>query len=67
MQIDVRRGGYGPMSGALCALGIAAGLVTLLVPPFRPFALVEGRAVATWRMPDGAVERPDLSLSTRRS
>ena len=55
MQIDVRRGGFGPMEGGLVVLGIGAGLLGILEPAFRPIALVcivLGAAVAgvlLWR------------------
>ncbi len=36
-------------------LGQHTGIITVN-GLFRPFALVEGRAVATWTLPDGVVE-----------
>ena len=41
-------------------LGQHTGIVTVN-GLFRPFALVEGRAVATWRLPDGVVELDRLA------
>ena len=55
MQINVRRGGFGPMEGAVVALGIGAGLLGIIEPLFRPFAagsIVLGAGVAAilvWR------------------
>ena len=40
MQIQVRRGGFGPMGGGVVVLGIAAGLLSVLVPGFWPIAVV---------------------------
>ncbi len=34
---------------------------------FRPFALVKGRAVATWRLPKGRVEIEDLEKVTKKA
>jgi hypothetical protein len=34
---------------------------------FRPFALVEGRAVATWRLPKGKVKIEDLERVTKKA
>ena len=38
MQINVRCGGFGPMEGAVVALGIGAGLLGVIEPAFRPIA-----------------------------
>ena len=38
MQINVRRGGFGPMEGSVVALGIGAGLLGAIEPGFRPIA-----------------------------
>ena len=55
MQINVRRGGFGPMEGAVVALGIGAGLLGFIEPAFRPIgggAIVLGAIAAcvmVWR------------------
>jgi hypothetical protein len=55
LQINVRRGGFGPMEGAVLALGIGAGLLGIIEPAFRPIAagsIVLGAVVAAllvWR------------------
>ena len=55
MQITVSRGGFGPMEGAVVALGIGAGLLGVIEPAFRPIAagsIVLGAVVAAilvWR------------------
>jgi hypothetical protein len=55
VQINVRRGGFGPMEGAVVALGIGTGLLGVLEAAFRPFAagsIVLGAVVAAilvWR------------------
>ena len=55
MQIHVRRGGFGVMEGGVLALGIIAGLLSLIDPTFRPIgasAIVLGAVVAAilvWR------------------
>ena len=55
VQINVRRGGFGPMEGTVVVLGIGAGLLGVLEPAFRPIAagsIVLGAAVAgilVWR------------------
>jgi hypothetical protein len=55
LQINVRRGGFGPMEGAVVALGIGAGLLGIIEPMFRPIAagsIVLGAGVAAilvWR------------------
>jgi hypothetical protein len=55
LQINVRRGGFGPMGGAFAALGIGAGLMGIIEPVFRPIAagsVVLGAGVAAillWR------------------
>ena len=49
MQINVRQGGFGPMEGAVVALGIGAGLLGIIEPGFRPIAvgsIVLGAGVA---------------------
>jgi hypothetical protein len=38
MQIDVRRGGYGPMEGTVAVLGMGAGLLAIIEPSFWPIA-----------------------------
>ena len=55
MQINVRRGGFGPMEGTVVVLGIVAGLLGVIEPAFRPIAvgsIVLGAGVAcilVWR------------------
>lgn len=55
MQINVRRGGFGPMEGTVVLLGIGAGLLGVIEPVFRPIAagsIVFGAVVAgilLWR------------------
>lgn len=69
MQISVRSGGFGPMGGAVAALGVAAGVLAVMVPVFRPIAagsIVMGAAVAgilIWR--HRRASRPSISRHGR--
>jgi hypothetical protein len=47
-------------------IGTHQGLVTIN-GIFRPFALVDGRAVATWRLPKGKVEIEHLERVTKKA
>jgi hypothetical protein len=47
-------------------IGPHQGLVTIN-GIFRPFALVDGRAVATWRLPNGKVEIEHLERVTKKA
>jgi Winged helix DNA-binding domain len=47
-------------------IGLHQGLVTIN-GIFRPFALVDGRAVATWRLPKGKVEIEHLERVTKKA
>jgi hypothetical protein len=38
VQISVKRGGFGPMEGGIALLGIAAGVLGVIEPLFRPIA-----------------------------
>jgi hypothetical protein len=69
VQINVRRGGFGPMEGTVAALGIAAGLLGVIEPAFRPIAagsIVLGAGLAcilVWRR--RRESHPSISRHTR--